>query len=508
MTKRYGIIDIGSNSIRLVIYEKTENGAHRVVDGNKRSARLSGKVNERGELNDNGINDLIETLQIFTLFASQHKLVTLVPIATAAIRNATNQQTIIESVFEATGLMIRVLTGGEEAEFGFLGMVNSLSIQDGFLLDIGGGSSELTLFLNRKTVHSFSFSFGCVSFNKKYDSHQGLTDQQLQSLQQDVITELSKHDWITQSAHLPLIAVGGTARSLGKIHQAAIQYPFTQTHNYPIQSEQVWELFQHLRQLPQDKRKKEAGLSKDRVDVIVPGIAVMSTIFQYIQGTHYIICGAGLRDGVFHKLFFPEQPLLQHPLQYSVQNLLALHTAVPRAHVEHVSKLAVQSLQQLHNDNENLARLSLYLETAANLYRIGATIDYYDYSKHTFYLIIHSHLNGLSHKEILLVAAIASYRSKNKTRNELKDYNELIDMEDIELICKLGMLLQLAAALDHSETQSINQIDLTIMEDKMIIQAQADKSELSIEQLKIKELANDFKKQWNVKPVLKVQSST
>lgn len=504
MTKRYGIIDIGSNSIRLVIYEKTETGAHRVVDGNKRSARLSGKVNEQGELNDDGINDLIETLQIFTLFASQHKLVTLVPIATAAIRNATNQQTIIERVYEATGMMIRVLTGGEEAEFGFLGMVNSLSIQDGFLLDIGGGSSELTLFLNRKIIHSFSFPFGCVSFNKKYDSHQGLTDQQLHSLQQDVITELSKHEWISQYAHLPLIAVGGTARSLGKIHQAAIQYPFTQTHNYPIQSEQVWTLFQHLSQLPQDKRKKEAGLSKDRVDVIVPGIAVMSTIFQYIQGTHYIICGAGLRDGLFHKLFFPEQPLLQHPLQYSVQNLLALHTAVPRTHVEHVSKLAMQLLQHLYNGNENVAQLSLYLETAANLYRIGATIDYYDYSKHTFYLIIHSHLNGLSHKEILLVAAIASYRSKNKTRNELKDYSELISTEDIDVICKLGMLLQLAAALDHSETQSINQVNLTITDEKMIIQAQADKSELSIEQIKIKELANDFKKQWNVKPVLKV----
>ena len=502
MTQRYGIIDIGSNSIRLVIYEKTDNGAHRVVDGNKRSARLSSKINEQGELNDAGINDLIETLQIFTLLSSQHKLVSLVPIATAAIRNATNQQAIIARIYEATGLQIRILTGEEEAKYGFLGMANSLNIQNGFLLDVGGGSSELTLFLNRKIVHSFSFSFGCVSFNKKYDSQQGLSDQQLQSMQQDVITELNKHHWISQYAELPLIAVGGTARSLCKIHQAAAHYPFTKTHNYPIPTEQVEELFQHLRQLPQDKRKKEAGLSKDRADVIVPGIAVLSTIFQYIQGSHYIICGAGLRDGLFHKLFFPEQPLLQHPLQYSVQNLIALHTAVPRAHVELVSTLAGQLLQQLHSDTSTLEQLSLYLDAAAKLYRIGATIDYYDYSKHTFYLIIHSHLNGLSHKEILLIAAIASYRSKNKTRNELKDYSELIDNEDLDLIGKLGMLLQLAAALDHSETQSFDRIVLEITEHKMMIQANTDTSELSIEQLKVKDLVNDFKKQWNVEPEL------
>lgn len=504
MTKRYGIIDIGSNSIRLVIYEKTENGAHRVVDGSKRSARLSSKVNERGELSNEGILDLIKTLQTFTLFASSHKLVTLIAIATAAIRNATNQQEIIERTHEATGLRIRVLSGEEEAQFGFLGMINSLPVQNGFLLDIGGGSSELTLFLDREMIHTFSFPFGCVSFNKKYDSKQGLSNEHLSNIQAEVKQALSKHDWISRYAHLPLIAVGGTARALGKIHQASVHYPFTQTHNYPIEDQQVTELFEHLRTMPQDKRKKEPGLSKDRADVIVPGFAVLTTIFNYIKSTHYIICGAGLRDGVLHKLFFPEQPLLQHPIEYSVNNLLALHTAVPKAHSEHVASLSIQLMTALQQKEPQIERLMLYLEIAAKLHRIGATIDYYDYSKHTFYLIIHSHLNGLSHKEILIVAAIASFRSKNKTRNELKDYQVLISTYEVELICKLGMILQLAAALDKSETQSIQALKLEKTEDRLFIFAQSEKTDLKIEQAKIDEIASDFKKYWNVIPVLKI----
>lgn len=504
MTKRYGIIDIGSNSIRLVIYEKTEHGAHRVVDGSKRSARLSSKINEHGALSDEGIMDLIETLQTFMLFASSHKLESLLAIATAAIRNASNQAEIITRTFEATGLGIRVLTGEEEAEFGFLGMINSLSVQDGFLLDIGGGSSELTLFLDRKMIHSFSFPFGCVSFNKKFDSKLGLADQQLQHIQTEIRLALSKHDWITRYAHLPLIAVGGTARALGKIHQASIEYPFTQTHNYPIHDQQVTSLFNHLRALPQDKRKKEPGLSKDRADVIVPGFAILTTIFKTIQATHYLICGAGLRDGVFHKLFFPEQPLLQHPLAYSVNNILALHTAVPKEHVEYISSLATKILIELQPKDAGIDRLMLYLETASKLHRIGATIDYYDYSKHTFYLIVHSHLNGLTHKEILIVAAIASYKSKSKTRNELKEFNTLISAHDFQLICKLGMILQLAAALDKSETQSIDQLRLRVVGDRLVIAAHTSKTELKIEQVKVQEIAGDFKKQWGIKPVLTV----
>lgn len=504
MSQRYGIIDIGSNSIRLVIYEKTENGAHRVVDGSKRSARLSSKINERGELSQEGINVLIETLKVYQLLAKQHQLDALVPLATAAIRNAGNQADIVEQVKQATGLAIRVLTGREEAEYGFLGMINSLSVQSGFLLDIGGGSSELTLFLNRKIVHTFSFPFGCVSFNKRFDSKNGLSDVDLDALKSEVLQAMSEHEWITRYAHLPLIAVGGTARALGKIHQAATDYPFSQTHNYPLASQSVLELFHELRLLPQDKRKKIAGLSKDRVDVIIPGFAILTTVYQYIQATHYIICGAGLRDGVFHKLFFPEQPLQQNPLDYSVENIIALHTAIPHAHTKHISQLADQLLSCLMQHDSSKEIFRVYLNTAARLYRIGATIEYYHYEKHTFYLIVHSHLNGLTHKEILLVASIASFRSKGKAKAELKDYGQLISNEELDTIFRLGYVLQLAAALDRSETQSIQQMELKLEQDKLIISVTAAQTDLELESHKVKEIAADFKKQWGIKPVLQL----
>lgn len=504
MSQRYGIIDIGSNSIRLVIYEKTEQDAYRVVDGSKRAARLSSKINEQGALSQEGIDLLIETLAVFLLLARQHQLNEIIPLATAAIRNATNQNEIVAQVQQATGLHIRVLSGHEEAEFGFLGMINSLAVQDGFLLDIGGGSSELTLFLNRKIVHSFSFPFGCVSFNKRYDSKNGLSDTMLAELKQEVVAALGQHDWISLYGHLPLIAVGGTARALGKIHQASCNYPFAQTHNYNIPAQSVDQLFDELRLLPQDKRKKVDGLSKDRADVIVPGLAIFTTVFQYVQATEYIICGAGLRDGIFHKLFFPDQPLQQNPLEYSAANIVALHTPALRDHVGHIGGIAVQMLQTLMAGDEQLKLYETYVQTAAKLYRIGTTIEYNNFAKHTFYLIIHSHLSGLSHKEILLVAAIASFRSKNKAKAELKNYEQLLPVQELETISRLGTLLQLAIALDRSEAQSIKHLELQLTGDKLLLIASAAGSDLQLEAHKVAEIASDFKKQWGFKPDLRV----
>ncbi|MCM3632512.1 Ppx/GppA phosphatase family protein [Paenibacillus camelliae] len=505
MSQRYGIIDIGSNSIRLVIYEKTEHGAHRVVDGSKRSARLSSYINEQGELSQEGIHVLIDTLKIFQLLAKQHQLEELVPIATAAIRNAANQADIVMQVEQETSLHIKILSGLEEAEYGFLGMINSISVQSGFLLDIGGGSSELTLFIDRKIIHSFSFPFGCVSLNKQFDSKQGLNDIELTQLYEEIERELAKHDWIAGYKHLPLVAVGGTARAVGKIHQASIDYPLAQTHNYPMSDADVMELFNQLRALPQDKRKKTNGLSKDRADVIIPGLAILTKIFQYTDAERYVICGAGLRDGVFHKLFFPEQPLHNNPLEYSIENLIALHTALPRAHTDHISALADQLLSILMKDDPSRQSYALYLNAAARLYRIGATIEYYQFAKHTFYLIVHSHLNGLSHKEILLVAAIASFRSKGKAKSELKGYSKLISQEDLDTISRLGYVLQLAAALDRSEAQSIQSMELSLDQDTMHITITEAQTDMELEAHNVEELASDFKKHWGVRPILSIE---
>ncbi|MEK3881733.1 Ppx/GppA phosphatase family protein [Paenibacillus sp. PL2-23] len=500
--QRIGIIDIGSNSVRLVVYERTENGAHRVVDASKRSARLSGQIDDSGALAEGALAELIDTLRHFMRICSHHGIVQIRAVATAAIRNATNRDDILQRIKGDTGLVIELLSGTEEASFGFLGMINSLNVTEGFLIDIGGGSTELSLFRDRELIHSVSFPFGCVSLNKKFDSREQLSDDALRAIENIVAEAVRSHAWIREAPGLPLVGVGGTVRALGKVHQGVHQYPFAQAHNYEITEASVDELFQTLRRQPLDRRRKTPGLSKDRADVIVPGIAVLRAIYRTVRASHYLVCGAGLRDGLFHATRFPNRPKLDDPLAFSLKNIGALHTEAPRQHVMQVNRLALEifdDLQPVHRFDERARTL---LDCASQLHRIGASIEYYDYARHTFYLILHSHLNGLTHKEIILTACIASFKSKSKVKNQLAEFRTLVSDNDIELICKLGLLLQLAASLDRSETQAIGQLTVRTTETQMLIRPLQTRGSLAVERRELEEIAPDFKKQWELEPVL------
>lgn len=500
MEKRYGLIDIGSNTIRLVIYEKTDSGAHRVIDGSKRSARLSEHINSDGALSDEGIALLVATLDHFLMLCDHHKLHSLTALATAAIRNATNQSLILEQVEQATNLRIDLLSGIEEAELGFIGMINSIPIKDGFLVDIGGGSTEITLFQQQQIISTYSFPFGCVNMSNKYKSTQMSEEQQFKLIKTEVLQALEKLPWLHSNAGYPLVGVGGTLRSLGKIDQATHAYPLDQTHNYELSTERVHHLINYLADQPTEKRKKVLGLSKERVDVILPGLAIVTAVFEHIQATHYIICGAGLRDGLFYTMFNPGESFISNPLQYSVNNLLKLHTAIPYEHANRVKQYASELLHTLHQYSPCYDKEQSYLFAAALLYRVGASIDYYNYSKHTFYLIIHSHLNGISHRELILIAAIASYRSKNKNKNTIRPYQQLLLETDEELINKLGTLLQLAIALDRSESQAIEQLSIHIDDHNLLLQAQGIESKLQLEIHAVQDIAPDINKYWKVTP--------
>ncbi|WP_308638694.1 Ppx/GppA phosphatase family protein [Paenibacillus silvisoli] len=501
--QRIGIIDIGSNSIRLVIYERTSGGAQRVIDGSKRAARLSERLNDDGALPSETIDELVDMINHFRLICAHHRTGHIRAVATAAIRNASNRSEVLHRIEAKTGLPIELLSGEEEAGYGFLGMINSMAVRDGFLIDIGGGSTEVSLFKDRTLVHSVSFPFGCVSMTKRFAKGGMLGDQQLRELEQYVADAVEgEAAWLKRTPGLPLIGVGGTARALGKVHQAHSRYPFESTNNYPITGPSADELFELLRKEPLDKRSKFPGLSKDRVDIIVPGVAILRAIFRLIGSSHYIVCGAGLRDGLFFATRFPERPRLDDVLTYSVNNLAALHPEAPMQHTSHVNRIVLSLMDVLQGQLPIPEQARQLIDVASILHRIGASIDYYDYRKHTFYLMTNSHINGLSHVELLMCAAIASYKGKNRVKQIAAAYKPMLGEAEIAVICKLGTLLQLAIALDRSETQAIGKLGIEISGGKLHLRAIRAEGMLAVERKEADALAADFKKQWGLTPIL------
>ncbi len=497
--QRFGIIDIGSNSVRLVIYELVDQNAYRVVDEFKESVRLSAKIGEDGCLPSAEIESLGSILHHFAMLCSAHRVTKIRAVATAAIRNARNREEIVQSLERRIGLPIEVLTGEDEARLGFLGMINTLEIEDGFLIDIGGGSTEVSLFRKRRRVHSVSFPFGAVNTTRRFADDGQVREAEAEQVRDMIQQAVQKEPWIMDNPGLPLIGIGGTMRSLCKISQNRNNYSLPLTHNYTLPNEEVEYLLKWLLPMNAAKRKSVDGISKNRSDIIGCGLLILHTIAKLAGSTQYITSGSGLKDGVFFETLRPARAQIDNVLEQSVQNLLVLHPSVPLQHVKQVQTLA----DRLFTDLCSSERFSLdeslryYLEVAALLYRIGTTVDYYKYDKHTFYLLAHSPINGLTHREKILCGLIACFHSKQQTRVLLSKHKDIVSAADLELAVKLGTLLRVAIALDRSETQPIKDVRAVIADSDLHIHLYCKFPPL-IEIRELESLTEEFKKAWGL----------
>ncbi|WP_426452067.1 Ppx/GppA family phosphatase [Paenibacillus sp. S-38] len=498
-SKRIGIIDIGSNSIRLAIYELGFGGAYRVISEFKESARLSQKIGPDGALPPEEIQDLVRILSHFKRICRSHEVIECRVAATAAVRNATNTEQIQEALSRETSWDIEILSGQDEARLGFLGMIQTMDIADGFLVDIGGGSTEISLFRERKLIQSVSFPFGAVNTTRKYAPGGEFGEAQLKAIREMVEEALAREPWIASSPGLPLVGLGGGVRTLCKINQRRRRYSLPQTHNYPLPASDVDELVSWLPGLPAEKRKKVEGLSKDRFDIIIPGMIILQTVFQTVHGSHYIVSGAGLRDGLFFEAFHPAVTSEKPIAELSSDNLLALHSTAPAAHIQRVCRTVLKLYDALAEGGTHRysPRLRMCLHIAAKLYRIGASLLYYQYPKHSFHMIAHTRIDGLSHREILLCALIASYKAKNRTQQAVQPFKDILKESDVDLIARLGTLLQLAVALDVSETQAID-VTAAFSENTSLHLRLLTLHDPSAEYREVEALQKDFKKTWGL----------
>ncbi|WP_282936925.1 Ppx/GppA phosphatase family protein [Paenibacillus sp. RC67] len=496
--RRIGIIDIGSNSIRLVIYEISSTLAYRVIGEFKQSARLSQRIGADNALSYENIQFIVRILLHFKQISRSYQVTEIRAAATAAIRNAVNSKQIIDTIQELSGLRVDLLSGEDEARIGFLGMINALDVEDGLLIDIGGGSTEVSLFRNRKLKRSVSFPFGAVNTTARFAAdNQAMAD--LNGIRQMVQQAIANEPWIKEQPGLPLIGLGGTIRSLCKINQKKRKYPLALTHNYSMSTEDMDELMSWLPTLTAEKRKKVDGLSKDRYDIIVPGLAILHTLYEACGSSHYVISGAGLRDGLFFESYLSDQNTSYSLAERSARNMIGLHSCAPIEHLEQVAANVTQLFDALHSIHGLGNGYRSCLHTAALLYRIGVSINYYQFSKHSFYMIANSRLDGLSHRETLLCAAIASFKTRGKAQQTYLQYKEILLESDIDLIVKLGTLLQIAVAMDSSETQVFSSVKAkAIHNTELRLQVQK-KNDPSLEYEEIAAFHKDFKKIWGMK---------
>ncbi len=493
--QRIAIIDIGSNSARLVISHLYKNGAYNMVFNQKEALRLSQKVDENNNLTPEAFHDTIETLKSFAHMCTMYEVDSTIGVATAAIRNANNGAELVARVANECGIHLHIISGRTEAYFSYLGVINTLDVKDGIIFDLGGGSTELILFRDRKIQESVSLPIGAVNTTGMFNIRNDMPANVASDVNVFILSMLSQHPWLRQKG-LPLIGVGGTARTVAKIIQREKKYPATKIHNYSYSAQVYRTFFNKLRSTNLEQRKKISGLSAERSDIILAGSSIISCLFEITGAKTMITSGCGLREGLFYDYYSKtyKVPLIaDNILERSCENVLHLYEP-DQAHSRHISQLALSIFdgwQDLHGLGKRYREL---LKTAALLHDIGIMINFYSHARHSAYMIQNAKLFGLTHKEQVMTSAIAGWHN-GVAKNYFKDkfYKELLNDNDWKLVNVLALILALAESLDYSEGRLVQEVKSGINKKEIFLNIYADEIP-SIEMVQISKHLPWFKK--------------
>lgn len=458
--QRIAIIDIGSNSARLVISHIFKNGAYKMFFNQKESLRLGQKVDGSNNLTEEAETSLIETINNYAYMCKIYKVNKIIAVATAAIRNSGNGKEVVAKVLEKTGIELKIISGEEEAYLSYLGVINTLNVNSGIIFDLGGGSTELIFFKNRKLVEAVSLPIGAVNTTDIFNTKDSMSPAVYETVRLFIKSKLEQYQWLKQNA-LPLISVGGTGRAVAKIIQRAKKYPATKLHNYTYSLDTYKDFFDRMIVTNLEQRKKISGLGSERKDIILAGICIIKELFEATGSKKMVTSGCGLREGLFFNYYTQTNNLptiIPDILKESTENMLNIYEP-DKAHVRHVTKLALtmfDSWKSIHGLRSSYRRL---LETAALLHDIGIGINYYSHARHSAYVIQNAKLFGLSHKEQFMVSVIAGWHhghSKNYFRDPF--YKKMLTESNWKVVTKLAVLLALAESLDFTNSKQIQNI--------------------------------------------------
>jgi exopolyphosphatase/guanosine-5'-triphosphate,3'-diphosphate pyrophosphatase len=497
-SERLAVIDLGSNSFRLVVFSAA-NGWWQRTDEIYQVVRIGEGMAATGRLGEEPMGRALATLDVFAHFCQAAGLLdpsapegVVDALATSAIRDAENAPAFLAQARARTSLPIRVLSREQESRYGYLAAVNSTTLSEGCVLDLGGGSLQLVRVQKRLARELGSWRLGAVRMTERFLPNGGpAKPRQLEALREHVAQELASAPWLSKTGRR-LVGIGGTVRSLAAVAQRAQGLPTNGVQGAVVSREAMEEIVQRLAALPTVERAGVPGIKPARADLILAGAVVVQGALLAGGFEELEVTEAGLREGVFFERYLgagrpgaaggspkgggnpaATPPLFEDVRRASVENLAARYD-VDRAHTRHVAELALGMFDQLaclglHAGEEREREL---LWAACVLHDIGMSVAYDDHHKHSRYLILNAGLPGFSPTEVAIVAQAARYHRKGLP--EPGPLAALFTAGDVARLNRCAVLLRLAEDLERSRDQLVRDTVLSARNGEVRLQLVAE----------------------------------
>jgi exopolyphosphatase/guanosine-5'-triphosphate,3'-diphosphate pyrophosphatase len=465
---RLAAIDIGTNSLHMIVVRVRPDFSYAVIDREKEMVRLGAGGLDGRALTPEATDAALQVLSKFKRLAESHRVDDVVAVATSAVREAENGGEFLHTITQQTGIRARVISGTEEARLIHLAAAYGVHLagEVAVVVDIGGGSVEITRGTGSNIASSRSFKLGVIRLTERFVRSDPIAPREERKIVRHIEAEAGEFlDAVAAAGFDRVIGTSGTILSLGAT-AAASQDGLARG---PLRNRRI--SIKHLRrvrklvtELPLEKRLKTAGLEPRRADLAVAGAILLGTIMERLGADDLTLCDLSLREGlvldyiVRHRKEIAQADRYPDVRRRSIVEL-AERCNYWREHAQQIARLAGVLFDRTRSIHGLTDREREWLEYASLLHDIGVHISYEGHHKHSYYLIKNGDLRGFEPEEIEIIALVARYHRRATPKARHEGYRRL--PKGIRAIVgTLAAILRLAESLDRSHSQSISSIDL------------------------------------------------
>jgi exopolyphosphatase/guanosine-5'-triphosphate,3'-diphosphate pyrophosphatase len=409
MAKRTAIIDIGSNSARLVIFEQTSHYGFHLICEEKSKVRIGeGAYEKGGYLQPVGIKRAFLALQSFLGTIQKYQANHTICVATSALRDAPNGKIFVEWIKDELNLSIEIIDGKSEAKYGAVAASNLLPVTEGITIDIGGGSSDMALIRDGHIIDTYSLNLGTVRLKELFFDKKLPLEEIHKQAKFYIDEKLKMLPPIFK--HTLAIGIGGTARTLSKAIMKQSNYPLDKLHAFTYNVDRYQSYFNAISKST-IKELKEFNIKRDRFDTIREGTLIFSEILKYIGAKSVITSSVGVREGVYLSNLLKEDSFkFPNHINPSIESILSRFKIVESKSKKRL-KLGSKLYRLFIDEIDDLNRYEKELLNALKLSNIGKTLNIYKSHKHAFYIAMQELNYSFTHEEILTIAMLLRMHS-------------------------------------------------------------------------------------------------
>jgi exopolyphosphatase / guanosine-5'-triphosphate,3'-diphosphate pyrophosphatase len=447
-----GVIDVGSNTARLVVFETSEAGTIRPVYETKDSPRLGLGTGEDGSLSEAAIARGVGTVRRFAGILRGLGTPRTLAVATSAVREAPNGPGFVREVERATGVTLRIVSGAEEARYAYLGVAGTGELRNDIICDQGGGSLQLAEVRGGVLRNSISLPLGSLRLSQRFFEHDPPKRRERDELRESVRKTLASAVEAFGGRPDRLVAVGGTVRALARASIDLRGFPVRRVHGYLLYDHDIEALEELLGEMPAAKRKAVPGIGADRADVVLAGITVLEELERAAGVDHVVVSGAGIREGIALEAIGARLPVDAEELVDRSIDAAAQSFAFRVDHGREVRTTALALFDVLAPRFGWGASERLALRAAAGMHDAGIAVDLWNHAQHSSYLLRNYPVWGLDQRQGLLASmAVYLHEGGDPPSEWKKGYLPIIRGADLDTATRLGAILEVAEIVSSAK---------------------------------------------------------